>query len=336
MGYVAFLLSGLGLACSQGGKQQTNVPIQYYPGAGTPAGTAAGTPGPPLPGAPAGAATSLTPAGNLPAGSPNDPVIVHDIAFLRRRAETILAELVAVLPPQQQARVQGIPLVVDATAGEVNAFASCSGSRSAMAISDGLLQIQSQLARFRAYDELAGTNKVGEYIGVIARGARPKTPLPEVPPGFADPRFDLDGRKIVRQYQVLDEQMAFVLGHELGHHYLGHLPCTAAGGLSLSDLSAVLSNAVPAFNQPNELAADMVGINNTLNLGARRQDYKLTEGGALLTMQFFAGLDQLTPGDILFAFERSHPPPQVRTPVVQQTAATWRATGGVGLPIITF
>jgi Zn-dependent protease with chaperone function len=272
----------------------------------------------------------------LPAGSPNDPVIIHDIAFLRRRAEQILAELVAVLPPQQMARVNGIPLVVDATPGEVNAFASCSGSRSAMAITDGLLQIQSQLARFRAYDELAGTNKVGEYIGVIARGARAKQPLPEVPAGFAEPRFDLDGRKIARQYQLLDEQIAFVMGHELGHHYLGHLPCTAAGGLSLSDLGAVLSNAIPAFNQPNEVAADMVGVNNMLNLGVRRQDYHLTEGGALLTMQFFAGIDQLTPGDFLFGFERSHPPPQVRTPVIQQTAATWRATGGVGLPILTF
>jgi hypothetical protein len=300
-----------------------------------PAGTAGGST---TPGTPSAATTSLTPApaGSPPVGSPNDPVINHDIAFLRRRAEQILAELVAVLPPQQMARVNGIPLVVDSTPGEVNAFASCSGSRSAMAISDGLLQIQSQLARFRAYDELAGSNKVGEYVGVIARGARAKQPLPEVPAGFADPRFDLDGRKIARQYQLLDEQIAFVMGHELGHHYLGHLPCTAAGGLSLSELGAVLSNAVPAFNQPNELAADMVGINNTLNLGRRRQDYHLTEGGALLTMQFFAGLDQLTPGDILFGFERSHPPPQVRTPVIQQTAATWRATGGVGLPIITF
>jgi hypothetical protein len=336
VGCVALTCLGL-VGCSQGGRQQTNLPIQYYPGGNSPvpAGTMAGAP---AAGSPSAATTSLTPApaGNLPAGAPNDPVIIHDIPFLRRRAEQILAELVAVLPPQQMARVNGIPLVVDSTPGEVNAFASCSGSRSAMAISDGLLQIQSQLARFRAYDELAGSNKVGEYIGVIARGARAKQALPEVPAGFADPRFDLDGRKIARQYQVLDEQIAFVLGHELGHHYLGHLPCTAGGGLSLSELSAVLSNAVPAFNQPNELAADMVGINNTLNLGRRRQDYHLTEGGALLTMQFFSGLDQLTPGDVLFGFERSHPPPQVRTPVIQQTAATWRATGGVGLPIITF
>jgi hypothetical protein len=52
-------------------------------------------------------------------------------------------------------------------------------------------------------------------------------------------------------------------------------------------------------------------------------------------MQFFAGLDQLKPSDILFGFERDHPPPQLRTPIIQQTAATWRATGGVGLPIFS-
>ena len=47
-----------------------------------------------------------------------------------------------------------------------------------------------------------------------------------------------------------------------------------------------------------------------------------------------AGLDQLTPADILFGFERSHPPPALRTPVIQQTAGAWRATGGRGLPIL--
>lgn len=261
---------------------------------------------------------------------------MHDINFLRGRAQQILNELVAALPAAQQSRVNGIPLVVDSTPGEVNAFATCSGSNPAMAITDGLLQIESQLARFRAVDELAGSNKVGEYIGIIARGARAKQPLPEAPAGFVEPRFDLDPRKGTRQYQLLDEQLAFVMGHELGHHYLGHLPCTAVTPLNLAQIGGILANAVPAFNQPNEVAADMVGINNTLTMGARRSDYHLTEGGALLTMQFFAGLDQLTPADILFGFERDHPPPQLRTPIIQQTANSWRATGGVGLPILSF
>ncbi len=322
---LAVALAGA-LACAQ-----ERAPAPAYPTYGPPA------PGAPAPGAPAGPAApapGVAPGAALPPVSANDPVNVHDIAFLRKRAEQILAELVAALPQPQQARVSGIPLAIDATPGEVNAFASCSGSRSAMAVSDGLLQIESQLARLRAADELGGTNKVGEYITIIARGARPGRPLPETPPGFVDPRIELDPRKVARQYQLLDEQIAFVMGHELGHHYLGHLPCTAGGGLTLAEIGALLSSAVPGFNQPSELAADVVGTNNLLTMGARRSDYRLTEGGAMLTMQFFAALDQLTPADILFGFERSHPPPQLRTPVIQQTAAAWRATGGRGLPIL--
>jgi hypothetical protein len=37
---------------------------------------------------------------------------------------------------------------------------------------------------------------------------------------------------------------------------------------------------------------------------------------------------------ILFDFEASHPAPQIRTPVIQQTANTWRLTGGQGLPLL--
>lgn len=324
------LLCGLGCSHEQSQPVYYGQPAYGQPAYGQPAPGQPATTQPGVTGPVATVAPTLTPV------SANDPVNNHDIAFLRGRAQQVLNSLVAALPAAQQARVNGIPLVVDATPGEVNAFASCSGGSAAMAITDGLLQIQSQLARFRAYDELAGTNKVGEYIGVIARSARPKQPLPEVPAGFADSRVDLDPRKVTRQYQVLDEQLAFVMGHELGHHYLGHLPCTSITPLSLAQLGAVLADAVPAFNQPNEVAADMVGINNTLTMGSRRTDYHLTEGGALLTMQFFSGLDQLTPNDILFAFERSHPSPQLRTPIIQQTAATWRATGGVGLPILSF
>lgn len=339
-GSVRATLCCLAVSSAFGCAREQRQPVYY----GQPAygQTAYGQPAPGAPGQvpvgaqpPIGAPVATMVPNQVPV-SPNDPVNNHDIGFLRGRAQQVLNALVAALPPQQQARVNGIPLVVDSTPGEVNAFASCSGGSAAMAITDGLLQIQSQLARFRAYDEIAGSNKVGEYIGVIARGARPKSPLPEVPAGFADPRFDLDARKVTRQYQILDEQIAFVMGHELGHHYLGHLGCTALTPLSLAQLGQVLADAVPAFNQPNEVAADMVGINNTLTMGARRTDYHLTEGGALLTMQFFAGLDQLTPNDILFGFERSHPPPQLRTPIIQQTASTWRATGGVGLPILGF
>jgi hypothetical protein len=200
-----------------------------------------------------------------------------------------------------------------------------------MAISDGLLEIQAELSRSRAHDELAGTRKVDEYIRLVVQRQKPKQPIVHPSPGFYDARVDADPRKLVRQREVLGEQIAFVLGHELAHHYLGHLPCTASGALAPGDIARVFSDAIPAFNQPNELAADHFGLNNTLTAGARRAGYKFTEGGALLTMQFFSGMDQFSPIDI-FSFERSHPPPAIRTPVIQQTAAAWRGTGGRGLP----
>jgi hypothetical protein len=254
-----------------------------------------------------------------------------DLVFLRGEAKGILNELVAALPPLQQGRVQGIPLVVDSTVGEVNAFATCSGQRSAMAITDGLLEIQAELARARAHDDLAGTRKVDEYIRLVAQRQRPKQPIVHPAAGFYDPRIDADPRKLSRQREVLDEEIAFVLGHELAHHYLGHLPCTSSGSLNAAEIGSVLSSAIPAFNQPNEIAADMSGLNDALTAGARRSGYHFTEGGALLTMQFFSGMDQFSPSDI-FSFERSHPPPAVRTPIIQQTASAWRGTGGRGLP----
>ena len=54
-----------------------------------------------------------------------------------------------------------------------------------------------------------------------------------------------------------------------------------------------------------------------------------------LTLDFFARLDQLTPASILFGFENTHPPPQIRRPIVQQAANTWRATGGTGWQLPT-
>jgi hypothetical protein len=268
---------------------------------------------------------------------PFDPINTVDVNFLRGRALAVLGELVANLPQPQQGRVQGIPLITDNTVGEVNAFATCTkDGKTAMAITDGLLDIQAHLAQAKAIDELFGSRKVDEYVRFIAQSQRPKTPIAQPPAGMFDAAQTADGRKVARQHEVLDEQIAFVLGHELAHHYLGHLPCTASTGLSAAEVARVLSDAVPLFNQPNEIAADMAGVNNVLTTGAHRQGYHFNEGGALLTMQFFSGIDQFSAVDILFGFERSHPPPQVRTPVIQQTAATWRATGGVGLPIITF
>ena len=125
-----------------------------------------------------------------------------------------------------------------------------------------------------------------------------------------------------------------MLGHELAHHYLGHLPCTSAGQLPLAELGQALSGTVPLFNQPNEIAADTSGTNTLMTMGFRRAGYHLNEGGALVTMQFFAGLEQFSVSGLLFAFQNTHPPAVLRAPIIQQTVAAWKLTGGRGLPYL--
>ncbi|HEU5074886.1 MAG TPA: M48 family metalloprotease [Polyangiaceae bacterium] len=347
MRLVCTLLLGFTLlcACSSSSSNRTQYPPQQYPPGQYPPGQYPPQqyPGQYPPGQyppqqyppgtqppPASAVPTPPPGTSPPNAAPvsNDPINATDIVYLRQRAQGVLGELVAALAPANQSRVANIPLIVDDEPGEVNAFAACSGGKAAMAISDGLLDISAHLAQAKANDEIFGTQKLDPYIALIAQHQRPGQPIVRPAPGFFDPQQQVDGRKVQRQHQLLEEQLAFILGHELAHHYLGHLPCTAQGGLNTSELGHVLSSVVPGFNQPNEIAADVAGTNNLLTAGKRRTANQFSEGGALLTMAFFSGLDRLTPNDIIFGFERSHPPPQLRSPVISQTAATWRATGG--------
>lgn len=269
-----------------------------------------------------------TPA--LPTVASSDPVATGSLGGLRSLAQSIIGELVSALPAAQQQKVAGIPLVVDDRVGEVNAFATCKQGRSAMAITDGMLQILAYLAQSQAHDEVTGGRaKVDEYVHWCAPRLVPDKPVPAPPLGFfplaADPRV------LSRQRQVFEEEVAFVLGHELGHHYLGHLGCTAADTNPLGDIARVASDQVPLFNQPNEMAADFSGTQNVLDAGRVRSShaqYSWTENGGLLTMRFFAAFGEASPGDILLSFERSHPPSSVRIPVIQQAAGGWRTSGG--------
>jgi hypothetical protein len=263
----------------------------------------------------------------------NDPINAIEIGWLRSEAGVVMGSLIDALAPTHQSRVDDIPFVADPTVGMVNAFAACDDQGlPLMAISDGLLEVEAHIAQYKATDELFGTKKLDAYIRLLAQSQRPDQPLVRPAPGFADPSQHVDGRKVARQHQVFEEQLAFVLGHELAHHYLGHTGCANGGasrGVNPADLGRLLSRALPVFNQPNEIQADCAGVNNLLAAGARRQDYRWTEGGAVLTLQFFAALDQLTPATILFAFENTHPHPLVRLPIVTQTANAWRMTGGI-------
>jgi hypothetical protein len=260
-----------------------------------------------------------------------DPLNQLDLGFMRQRANTILVELRASLPQAQAAAVASTPLIVDDTPGEVNAFAACTKQGPVMAVSDGLLEISAQMARAKATDELFGTSKLGEYIKLVSRHQQAQQPIVRPAPGFFDPNQDADGRKVARQHDLFDEQVAFILGHELAHHYLHHTGCAGAkpAFVTPADIGRLLSNAVPVFNQPNELASDTHGVTNLLQAGKVRAGHRWNEEGAMMVLNFFISLMQMDPADrLLFAFQGSHPPPELRIPVVQQASNQWRTTGG--------
>jgi hypothetical protein len=257
-------------------------------------------------------------------------------AFIRQQAKVVLDELVAALPDQARARVAGIPLVVIEDPKEVNAFAGCDKSGKAfMGITAPLLTIEQASSEAKAFDELAGSTRFDQYIGDVAQRVRAGQTVAGLPPGALPLPLALDQRKLARQKFLFDQQVAFVLGHELAHHHRGHTGCAngVSGGVTGEDVGRLLSNTVPLFNQPVELEADMYGTTNTLDAGARRQGGTWTEEGGMLTLHFFSRLQSFGVETVLLGFLMTHPPPVVRIPVVQNTAANWkkqRASGNTG------
>ena len=280
----------------------------------------------PAPTAPPPGALALPPAGSWDAGGS----MTAD--FLRSEPSSVLAELVAALPDAARAQVQGIPLKVLEDPKEVNAFAGCStGASSAfMGITVPLLLIAARGAEARAFDELNGTTRYADLAAGIAADVRAQRPVTGPPPGWLPSPQSLDPRKLARQRFLYDEQLAFVLGHELAHHWRGHTGCTVGPSAAAgpADLARALAGAVPLLNQPLESDADMSGTNNVLDAGARRASGAWTEEGAVMVLDFFSRLQTLGVESLLLGFLNSHPLPQLRLPIVQATASQWRAAGG--------
>jgi len=261
-----------------------------------------------------------------------DPISTGDVQYLANRTTSVVGELINNLDATTQSRVRNIPIVFDPNLAEVNAFASCAQSgKAAVTVTNGLELVAAHLAEAQAVDEIYGTRNVDNYIAYVAKNQRKGQTVLAPAAGSYTPAQLTDPRKQSREQQVFDETVAFVVGHELGHHYLNHLPCTSVLPLDAAEIGQVVANVVPMFNQPYESAADVAGVTNVLRTGAQRSGYHFTENGALLTMRFFSGIDQASPIEV-FTFERTHPPPSVREPIIRATAQTYRATAGIRLP----
>jgi len=83
------------------------------------------------------------------------------------------------------------------------------------------------------------------------------------------------------------------------------------------------------------------GTWDLLDAGARRSSGKWGEEGAIMTLDFFSRLESLGIDTVLLGFLMTHPPPQIRLPIVQNAAQQWRAkwrarTGSaVPVPVVT-
>jgi len=254
-------------------------------------------------------------------------------AFIRQEAKIVLDALVASLSNDARARVAGIPLAVAEDPSEVNAFAGCDKTgRAYMAITGPLLTLQAASSEAKAYDELNGTRHYDDYLGSVATSVRGGKPVQGLAPGKLPLPGAVDPRKLSRQKYLFDTQVAFVLGHELAHHYRGHTGCANGGtstGVTGEDIARILSNTVPVFNQPIEVEADQHGVRNTLDAGLKQpQGGQWTEEGAMMTLDFFGRLSKFGPEVLLLGFLQTHPPPALRTPIVQSTAQQWRQNRG--------
>jgi Zn-dependent protease with chaperone function len=229
---------------------------------------------------------------------------------LHAMAQKTLAALVDVLGDTKKHAVENVTLDFEGGIADVNAYATCAGyDRPTVIITDGLLEILRQLALARATDDRFGTDRVQTYMrwSLSHHGQVPAV----------DQQYGDDRRASELAWSLFIDELAFVIGHELAHHYLGHVGCHRA------DIGQLALHVVPLFSQAAELAADAGGVENTLEVG---RDKQWTEDGAILVMQFFRS--QQTIEGFVLAFIQTHPLAEIRLPTITATADIWRATDG--------
>ncbi len=280
---------------------------------------------------------TATPVAPAPIAPPiaNRPLLAPLVGSAAFQAETrsIIAEDVAALTPDNQARVRGIPLVFDPNPYEINAYAACDAQGNPGIVgTEGLLEAIDAIAQTRATDELYGTRTYDQYIAAVIPGlASSAQASAALPPGIVPATIVNDPRRWSRAHEWFDEIVAFTFGHELSHHWLGHTGCANGAPNPLGMVQGLLSRLGPTnFTQPAEFQADTEGMNTTLAAArARVPQYRWNEEGGLALLDFFLHLEQSSaPGvanQIKVAFLGSHPPSALRIPIVGATARIWYA-----------
>lgn len=290
---------------------------RHAPNAVAPTAAAPTAPGTIAPVAPSAAAVAAGPRPLLPA-------LVGPEAR-REEVRSIIAELVAALSPAAKAKVQSIPLVFDADANEINAFAGCDNGAPYLAVTEGFLLAVDAVAQTRATDELFGSKTYDAYSANVAARLEDPKASPALPDGSIPAAQMNDPRRLSRAREIFDDVTAFALGHELAHHHLGHTGCANGQPAGPAILGQIVTTVIPGLNQPTEVAADTAGCFNVLDAGrARKPRYVWSEQGGLMLFDFFGRLEARTPLLTAVGFLSTHPDSRLRGPIVKAAADAWR------------
>ena len=275
---------------------------------------------PSIPGLPTSLPTNLSPG---PLLAPLTTSMMHS------EVRSVIDELIPHLLSTQASRVRGVPLKLDPGPNDINAYAGCDAQgKPFLAGTEGLLQAIFAIAETKACDEIDGARSYDTYMAAITPVLTSQNPgSPALPANVLPAQCVVDPRVHSHARELFDEIAAFTFAHELAHHYLGHTGCAINDSPFTQGLATVehVSQAlIPAFNQPNELAADTFGLNNVLDTGhARRPRYEWTDKGGMLLLEFFAKLEGQS-NNLAIAFTKSHPSSAMREGWVRTAAATWR------------
>lgn len=273
-------------------------------------------------------------------------------AFLRQEALDLHRALLGVLDARESEQTRDIPFEIFDEDREPNAAAACTRAdrRALMMITTAMLELAAGIAETKAYDEVAGTQTYEQYVTTVIEQVRGQRPLEGPHPSLHPAPHALDPHKLARQRHLFDQQVAFIVGHELAHHYRGHTNCVSGRSqaeIQRDELVQILAHTVPPFSQPREVEADMWGVTNVMEAGRVRQGGTWTHEGALLNLDFFRRLSDRGGNDLLRAFFSTHPPSFIRIPIVRSTGQQWRTgwrppsmpvpgpggTGGIELPL---